>query len=59
MAAQTLKRAFTTDVAPILAKARADNGGAIDPITAYRASGYRARVATERPAQKGGGGGIV
>ena len=59
MAAQTLKRAFTTDVSPILAKVRADNGGAIDPIAAYRASKYRARVAKARPAVRGGGGGIV
>ncbi len=59
MAEQTLKRAFVTDVGPILAKARLDAGGAIDPIGAYRASGYRAKVAKERPAVKGGGGGIV
>ena len=59
MASQTLKRAFTTDVAPILAKARADSGGAIDPIATYRASKYRAKVAAERPAVAGGGGGIV
>lgn len=59
MAAQTLKRGFLTDVGPILAKARAGNGGAIDPIAAYRASKYRAKVAAERPAAKGGGGGIV
>ena len=59
MAAQTLKRAFTTDVAPILAKARAGKGGAIDPVATYRASKYRARVAEERPAVSGGGGGIV
>ncbi len=59
MAAQTLKAAYTTDVAPILAKARADNGGAIDPLAVYRASGYRKKVARERPAVSGGGGGIV
>jgi L-rhamnose isomerase/sugar isomerase len=59
MAAQTLKRAFTTDVSPILAKVRADQGGAIDPVAAYRASGYRAKVARERPAISGSGGGIV
>ncbi|CAN5255830.1 L-rhamnose catabolism isomerase [soil metagenome] len=59
MAAQTLKRAFTTDVAPILAKARAGKGGAIDPVATYRASKYRARVAAERPPVSGGGGGIV
>ena len=38
-----LKEAFTTDVSPILAAAREREGGAIDPIAAYRASGYRAR----------------
>ena len=59
MAQQTLKRAYVTDVSPILAKARADGGGAIDPVAAYRASKYRAKVAAERPAAKGGGGGIV
>ena len=59
MASQTLKRAFTTDVSPILAKVRADQGGAIDPVAVYRASGYRARVARERPAVSGAGGGIV
>jgi len=59
MAPQTLKRAFTTDVGPILAKARADNGGAIDPIATYRASRYRSKIAAERPAKTGGGGGIV
>ncbi len=59
MAAQTLKRAFTIDVAPILAKARADRGGAIDPVATYRAAKYRARVAAERPAVTGGSGGIV
>ena len=59
MGAQTLKRAFTTDVAPILAKVRRDKGGAINPIAAYRASKYRAKVAGERPAVTGGGGGIV
>src|SRR3989441_3425981 len=32
----TLKQAFTTDVAPILAVARARDGGAIDPIKAFR-----------------------
>jgi L-rhamnose isomerase/sugar isomerase len=59
MAAQTLKRAYTADVAPILAKARLDKGGAIDPIATYRASKYRAKVAAERPAVAGGGGGLV
>ena len=59
MANQTLKAAYVTDVAPILAKVRADKGGAIDPVAVYRASKYRRTVAKERPAVKGGGGGIV
>ena len=41
MALQTLKQAYTTDVTPILATARLRAGGAIDPIAAYRSSGYR------------------
>lgn len=59
MASETLKRAYRSDVEPILAEARRRAGGAIDPISTYRASGYRARVAAERPAVKGGSGGIV
>lgn len=59
MATTTLKAAFRTDVEPILAMARAEKGAAIDPVAAYRRSGYRARVAAERPAVAGGGGGIV
>ncbi|HVY19734.1 MAG TPA: L-rhamnose catabolism isomerase [Bauldia sp.] len=59
MAAQTLKRAYTTDVGPILAQARANAGGAIDPVATYRAAGYRAKVGKARPAASGRGGGIV
>jgi len=59
MASETLKRAFRTDVSPILAKARLQAGGAIDPVAAYRASGYRAKVAGERPKVTAAGGGIV
>ena len=59
LAAQTLKRAFTTDVSPILAEARRRNGGAVDPVATYRGSGYRDRKANERPAMAAGGGGLV
>ncbi len=59
MATRTLKAGFVTDVEPILAMARLEKGGAIDPVAAYRASGYRAKVAAERPAITGSGGGIV
>lgn len=59
MATTTLKHGFRTDVEPILAMARFEKGGAIDPVAAYRASGYRAKVGAERPAVRGAGGGIV
>ena len=59
MATRTLKCGFETDVTPILQRVRLQAGGAIDPIGAYRASGYRQRVAIERPTTVGGGGGIV
>ena len=59
MATTALKVAFRTDVEPILAMARVQAGGAIDPVAAYRAAGYRAAVASVRPAVTGGGGGIV
>ncbi|MEM5469367.1 L-rhamnose catabolism isomerase [Celeribacter marinus] len=59
MASATLRGAFRTDVEPILARARLETGGAIDPIMTYRASGYRAQVASVRPKVSGAGGGIV
>ncbi|MCX2725242.1 L-rhamnose catabolism isomerase [Roseibium salinum] len=59
MATTTLKTAFRTDVEPILAMARLESGGAIDPVAAYRASGYRNKVADIRPEVSGAGGGIV
>ncbi|OOG79230.1 L-rhamnose catabolism isomerase [Hydrogenophaga sp. A37] len=58
-ATHLLKQAFQTDVTPLLQRVRLDAGGALDPVAAYRASGYRQRVAGERPAAVGGGGGIV
>lgn len=59
MAYETLKKAFRTDVEPILAMARLERGGAINPVATYRAAGYRAKVATERPQVTSAGGGIV
>jgi len=58
-ATRLLKRAFQTDVTPILQQVRLQAGAALEPIAAYRASGYRARMAAERPLRGGGGGGIV
>lgn len=58
--AQALKKAFRTDVSPILGMARLRAGGAIDPVAAYRASGYRDSVAVKRPPKAGASGsGIV
>ncbi|MFO1122318.1 MAG: L-rhamnose catabolism isomerase [Hyphomicrobiales bacterium] len=54
-----VKQAFVTDVSPILAEARRRKGGAIDPIATYRASGYRAAKARERPVVEGTSAGIV
>jgi L-rhamnose isomerase / sugar isomerase len=60
MAGRTLKRAYATDVDPILAEARRRNGGAIDPVATYRASGYRRRMDGKRPSAAGASGsGIV
>ncbi|OYU32420.1 MAG: L-rhamnose catabolism isomerase [Comamonadaceae bacterium PBBC2] len=59
-AAQTLKRAYRTDVSAILAMARVRSGGAADPVACYRAAGYRAQAAVARPAKAGASGsGIV
>ena len=59
MASDTLKRAYRTDVEPILAEARKRSGGAIDPVATYRASGYRKQISDARPPSKAGGGGII
>jgi L-rhamnose isomerase/sugar isomerase len=48
MAFQDLRRAYDVDVAPILAMARLELGGAIDPIDVYRTSEWRPRKAQER-----------
>jgi L-rhamnose isomerase/sugar isomerase len=58
MAFQALRRAYTMDVGPIVAKARVEAGGAIDVLSAYRASRWRERKAQERK-PVGLGAGIV
>jgi L-rhamnose isomerase/sugar isomerase len=58
MAFQALRRAYNIDVAPILAKARVEAGGAIDVLAVYRDSRWRERKAQERKAV-GLGAGIV
>lgn len=59
MAAATLRAAFRADVDPILQMGRLRKGAAIDPVAAYRSSGWRAGAAKTRPAVAAGGGGIV
>jgi len=59
-ALQALKEAYECDVRPLLAMARTRSGGAIDPIAAYRASGWRAQCAERRPVpRRTTAGGIV
>ena len=59
MASNTFKTAYQTDVAPILAMARLREGGAVQPVAAYRDSGYRVAAAAQRPQDAGSGSGIV
>jgi L-rhamnose isomerase/sugar isomerase len=47
-AAEVLHRGSRTDVRPIVAEARRRNGAAIDPLSTYRAVGYRQQVTAER-----------
>jgi len=53
MAERILKDAFETDVRPLVAEARLRNGAALDPVAAFRASGYRARKIAERAVKAG------
>ncbi|MFT3996367.1 MAG: L-rhamnose catabolism isomerase [Asticcacaulis sp.] len=59
MAHHCLRMAYETDVRPALAMARLRKGGAIDPMLAFRASGYRAEKAMVRKTRPSQGGGIV
>jgi L-rhamnose isomerase/sugar isomerase len=56
MAFQALRRAYNVDVAPILAMARYERGGAIDPLAAYRETLWRAQKARERRPTAAGAG---
>ncbi len=58
LAFRTLRAAYETDVGPILAMARMEQGGAIDWLGTYRASQYRQRKAQHRK-PVGLGAGIV
>jgi L-rhamnose isomerase/sugar isomerase len=50
MAERTLKEAYETDVRPLVAEARRRSGAALDPVAAFRASGYRKQKGAERSA---------
>jgi L-rhamnose isomerase/sugar isomerase len=45
---EVLQRAYQTDVRPLCARVREGLGAAADPVAAFRASGYVARMAEQR-----------
>ena len=50
MAEEALKEAFETDVSAVVAEMRFRSGGALNPIAAFRESGYRQEKSTLRAA---------
>jgi L-rhamnose isomerase/sugar isomerase len=56
MAFQELRRAYETDVGPILAMTRYELGGAVEPVAVYRESRWRSRKAQERERASSGAG---
>jgi L-rhamnose isomerase/sugar isomerase len=56
MAFQALRRAYRLDVSPILATARVEAGGAIEPIEFYRETQWRERKTQERKPASGSAG---
>ncbi len=56
---QILKTAFNTDVSPIVAMARYENGNSIDPISTYRTLDYKKKKSLERKNKSGSSSGIV
>ena len=59
VANRALHSAIESDVEPAIRMARKLNGGAIDPVAVYRASGYRRAKAEQRPQELTGKAGIV
>jgi L-rhamnose isomerase/sugar isomerase len=51
-AEETLRASFTADVSSILKAVRKDLGVPADPLKAFRASGYEANAAEQRPAKR-------
>jgi L-rhamnose isomerase/sugar isomerase len=56
-AEECLRSAFFTDVRPMLSDWRKAHNLAPDPLAAYRASGYEAKVAAERESSRSTRGG--
>jgi L-rhamnose isomerase / sugar isomerase len=56
MAFRTLRAAYNVDVSPILAQARIETGGAADPVSLFRLSGWRQTLAQRRQAASGASG---
>ena len=56
---QILKTAFNTDVSPIVAMARFENGNSIDPIKTYRKLNYKKNKSLTRKNEGGSSSGIV
>ncbi len=54
LAEETVVRAYRIDVTPLLAAVREEMGVAVDPLAAYRASGYREKILAERQMVAGG-----
>lgn len=48
MAERALREAYETDVRSLVAEVRGRQGGALDPVAAFRASGYRKQAARTR-----------
>jgi L-rhamnose isomerase/sugar isomerase len=59
MAFRTLRAAYNFDVTALVAKARMDAGGAADPVTAFRESGWRKGKAMERKSERTKAAGII
>jgi L-rhamnose isomerase/sugar isomerase len=53
---QILTDAFRIDVRPLLMQVREEMGTPVDPIAAYRASGYEAQIRSERGTRDASGG---
>ena len=56
---QILKTAFNTDVSPIVAMSRYENGNSIDPISTYRTLDYKKKKSLTRKNKSGSSSGIV